>query len=91
MFSITLKSGKEVTIDLYKLTVLEIRALLDKKAKDHDGDEILAKAVGMSVEELTELPFPDYRKLTRYFWQCVTDPLKDEDDAKNSQSESTST
>jgi hypothetical protein len=90
MFSTKLKSGKEVTIDLYALTVQDVRSLLDVKKKQHEGDELLGKAVGMTADELAALPFPDYRKLTRFFWQCVSDPLKDEDDAKNSQSESTS-
>lgn len=88
MFSIELKSRK-VTIDLYALSVSDVRALLDTKKKAHEGDVILAKAVGMTAEELESLPYPEYRKLTRFFWECVNDPLKDEDDAKNSQSGST--
>lgn len=89
MFSIELKSKGKVTLDLYALTVSEIRTIADTK-KTREGDEILAKAVGMKVKELEEMPYPDYRKLTRFFWQCVTNPLKDEDEEKNSQSESIS-
>lgn len=87
---ITLKDKREVSIDLYALTLTEVRSLLDSKKKDNEGDEILCKAVGMTKDELQALPFPDYRKITKAFWECVRDPLKDEDDAKNSQSESTS-
>lgn len=90
MFSIELKSKGKVTVDLYSLTVSDVRSLLDTKKKQHEGDEILGKAVGMTSEELAALPFPDYRKLTRFFWMCVNDPLKDDDDEKNSQSESIS-
>ena len=86
MFSIELKSRK-VTIDLDAITVAEVRALTEKK---DNGDEVLAKASGLTVEELTALPFRDYRKLIKFFWACLTDPLKDDDDAKNSQSESIS-
>lgn len=82
--------NKEVQIDLYALSVLEVRLLLDVKQDAHKGDEILSKAVGMTADELTALPYPDYRKLTRAFWKLINDPLADEDDAKNSQSESTS-
>lgn len=88
MFSIKLKS-REVTVDLYALTVADVRDLLDTKKKAHDGDAILSKAVGLSPAELQGLPYPEYRKLTRFFWQCVNDPLKDEDEEKNSRSEST--
>lgn len=89
MFSIELKS-RRVTVDLYALTVMDVRDLLDTKKKSHEGDAILAKAVSMTPAELQSLPFPEYRKLTRFFWQCINDPLKDEDAEKNSQSESTS-
>jgi hypothetical protein len=89
MFSTKLKSGKEVKIDLYALSVADVRSLLDVKKKQHEGDELLGKAVGMTAEELAALPFPDYRKITRVFWQCISDPLKDEDEEKNSVSEST--
>lgn len=88
MFTVKLKS-REVTIDLFALSVLDVRNLLDVKKKAHDGDVILAKAVNMTVEEIEALPYPEYRKLTRFFWQCVNDPLKDEDEEKNSPSEST--
>lgn len=86
---IKLKNGKTVTIDLYALSVAEIRLLLDTKREQHKGDEILGKAIGMTAEELAALPYPDYRKITKEFWQFVNDPLKDEGEEKNSQSEST--
>jgi hypothetical protein len=86
---VKLKDKRELSIDLYALTLLEVRQLLDTKKKDNEGDDILCKAVGLTKEELQALPFPDYRKITKAFWECVRDPLKDEDDEKNSQSEST--
>jgi hypothetical protein len=89
MFSLKLKS-RTITVDLYKLTVQDVRDLLDVKKKPHDGDVILSKALGMPPEDLEAMPYPEYRKVTKFFWQCVNDPLKDEDDAKNSVSESTS-
>jgi len=87
---ITLKSGRQVKIDLYALTVADVREFLTTKKKDHEGDAILGKACGMTPDELAALPFPDYRKITKEFWACMSDPLKDEDDVKNSQSASTS-
>lgn len=91
MFEVKLKNGKSVTIDLYKLSALEVRSMLDREQTAEDGDEILAKALGMSAQELTALPYPDYRRITRHFWKFVSNPLEDEDAEKNSQSESTST
>lgn len=88
MFTTKLKT-REVTINLYALSVLDVRNLLDVKKKAHDGDVILAKAISMTVDEIEALSYPEYRKLTRFFWQCVNDPLKDEDEEKNLPSGST--
>jgi len=87
---IKLSDGTEFEIDLYKLTVSEVRTLLDNKKKEDDGDAILAKAVGMTAKQIASLPFPDYRKITRAFWQAIRNPLADEETEKNSLSESTS-
>lgn len=89
MFTVKLKS-REVKIDLWALSVSDIRALLDVKKKAREGDVILAKALDITADEIESLSYPEYRKLTRFFWQCVNDPLKDEDEEKNSPSESTS-
>ena len=90
MFSIELKSKGKISLDLYKLTVEDVRIISDSKTKPREGDEVLAKTINLTVDEIRGLPFPEYRKLTRFFWQCINDPLKDEEDAKNSVSESTS-
>ena len=93
MFSIKIRE-RTYTIDLYKLSVADIRTLSDGKARksksDDEADAILARATSITIEDLRGMAYPDFRKLTRFFWECVSDPLKDEDDAKNSLSESTS-
>ena len=73
---------------MYALTVADVRTIANIKAKDHEGDAILCRTVGMSESELLALPFPDYRKIVRRFWELVRDPLQDEGEQKNSQSES---
>lgn len=88
MFSIELKKTGKVTVDLDNLSVLDVRNLLDVKKKSREGDEILSKAVSLSADEIGAMPYPEYRKLTRFFWECVNDPLKNEDNEKNSLSES---
>ena len=90
MIQVKLKGGKEITIDLYALETADVRALLNKETSEYDSDVILSKAVGLSVDELAKLPFPDYRKITKKFWEYIRYPLNDEDDVKNSQSASTS-
>jgi hypothetical protein len=63
---------------------------MELKLKDHEGDDVIGKTIGMSADQLADLPYPDYRKITQAFWECVRDPLKDGDEEKNSLSESTS-
>lgn len=89
---IKLKDGREIQIDLYALSVLEVRALSapTKKGKDDTGDESISKVTGLTVAELQALPFPDYRKITAAFWKLVLNPLADDGEQKNSVSESTS-
>ncbi len=79
---VILKDKTEISIDLYAITLSEVRSLLDMKKNDHEADSILAKACGLTVEKLRELPFPDYRKITKAFWEYLSDPLKD-DEEKN--------
>ena len=91
---VTLKDKTKVTIDLYALSIGEVRSILDGKKDKADPyskeDEIIAKAAGLNVEKLQALPFPDYRKVIRAFWDCIRDPLKDDGEEKNSVSVSTS-
>ena len=87
---VKLKNGKEVSIDLYKMTVAEIRKMGEANLPIDEGDELLAKAIGMTKEEIQSLVYPDYRKITKKFWEYARNPLQDEDDEKNSPSESTS-
>ena len=91
---IKLKDKSIITIDMYSITVSEVRSILDSKKEKADPfgqeDTVISKACGISVERLRELPFPDYRKIIKAFWDCIRDPLKDEGEEKNSVSESIS-
>jgi len=89
---VKLKSGREITIDLYALTVQEIRTFFDTpKVKDKYGeDETVSRAIGLTVDELRALPYPDYRRIINAFMKCLRDPLQDEGEEKNLVSESIS-
>jgi hypothetical protein len=91
---VTLKDKTELNIDLYALTVGDVRSLLEGKTDKGDKysreDEIIAKAAGITAEALKALPFPDYRKIIKVFWDCVRDPLRDNGEEKNLVSESIS-
>jgi hypothetical protein len=67
----------EVTIDLNKITIKEFRSLFDKEQSDDEGDKILAKACGLNAEQVSNLPYPDYRRLSKAFFEAVKEPEKD--------------
>lgn len=82
---VTLSTGREVVVDLHRVSLREYRALFEPGNQENE-DEIIARAAGMAVEELLDLPFPDYRRIVRAFFDSARDPLAD----PNSVSASTS-
>lgn len=57
--------GREITFDLWKVSRGEFKGFFDPK-RSSDADEIvIARAAGMSIEELQNLPTPDYNGLTK--------------------------
>lgn len=88
MFELTLKSGT-YHLNLDAITTEDVRKASNPKTKVEDSDAILAKALNIKPAEIEKLPYREYRRLVRWFWKCVSDPLADEDTEKNLQSEST--
>lgn len=77
MADVTLSDGREVNFDLYQITQNELRSLFDPDQSDKEGDMIYAKCCDLTVEELGSLPVPDFRKLTKTFFEKVREPLAD--------------
>ena len=74
-------SGKEMPeIDLREVNVSEWRAMFDQTQPDHEGDATMAKATGMSLEEIQSLKLYDYRALFQAILDKSRRPL---DDPKN--------
>lgn len=77
-----LSNGREVQIDLNKISIREYRSLFDKDIPESESDDLVGRAAGMKPGEVTELPFPDWRRLMAAFWKEAKAPL-DEDEEKN--------
>ncbi len=77
MSDVTLSSGREITFDLYKISLAEFRNLLDPGRPNEEGDAIIGKATGMTAEQVGELPYPDYRLLVRHLFDKARNPLAD--------------
>ncbi len=61
MASVKLSNGREVDINVAKMTVREFRDLYNPALPADRDDEIIAKVTGIPAEELKDLPVLDYR------------------------------
>jgi hypothetical protein len=88
---LALDGGRELTLDLRKITIAEFRFAVDRDSDTTKSDEIVGKAVGMTLEKFQALSQPDYRRVVAAFWKAATQPLEGEPETavKNSPSEST--
>jgi hypothetical protein len=81
---VTLHDGKEITFDFYKINISDWRTLFDDGAETtKEFAEKVGRVCNLTADELSTLPFPDYRLLMNTFWKRSQDPLTD---PKNSQS-----
>lgn len=62
-------NGKEISIDLEKLSIKEFRQLRDPNRPDEEGDAILGKVTGLTAEEVGDLSYPDFRRLVKKFYE----------------------
>jgi hypothetical protein len=86
MSQITLSDGRDVSIDLHRITMREYRAIFADGRPQADEDSAIAKACGLTPEQFIDLPQPDARRLILAFIKLAAEPLAD----PNSQSVSTS-
>jgi hypothetical protein len=75
--TITLADGRELVIDLNKMTMPEWKALFDPKQPDADESSTLAKVAGMPLAEFELLGFADSKKLATAIVQFAVAYSKD--------------
>lgn len=64
-------------IDLSQVTIGDYRKIANGRITDNKGDDVLARAAGMTPEQLQALPFNEYRTLLRAFFKTAGEPLAD--------------
>lgn len=84
---ITLSDGRELAVDLTKITITEYRRLFKNETTPEEEDAFLAPCFGLTLEQFQALSYPDYKRVTNAFFEAAKNPLAD----PNSQSASTST
>jgi hypothetical protein len=73
-------------IDLSQISIKEYRLLFDTTHTPEQDDELYARCLGLSVEELQALPLPEYRRAIREFFDKTREPLADPNSASASTS-----
>lgn len=68
-------SGREVTIDLSKMTMREWREAREKS--DAENDALIGKCTGMTADEIAGLNYVDCTQLYREFLKAAQNPLAD--------------
>lgn len=76
MADVTLSDGKEITFDLSKMTIKEYRSILDPQEETDKSDGTLARVAGMELEDVQNLPYPDYRRIANAFFKKCQEPLQ---------------
>jgi len=77
MSDFKLSDGREVTIDLHKVTIKEWRALLRPDQPEEDEYATLAKIIGWKPKDVENLPYPDFRLLGTKVAEKASRPLSD--------------
>ncbi len=77
MADVKLSNGKEITIDLYKISIKEYRSLFDREQPPETEDKLVAKVCDMNLDEYQNLPQPDWRLLVTTFFRKAREPLAD--------------
>ena len=75
MQTVKLSNGREITVDIGRISVREYRALFNPEQKQDDEDSTLAKVAGLAVDELLDLSQPDYRRIITAMLADAEQPL----------------
>jgi hypothetical protein len=83
MTDLTLSTGKKVKIDLNKMTITEFREIVELDGQElstERSDEILGKTIGLKGKEVNQLPYPDFRKVSKAFWYEIKQLDKEDEE-----------
>ena len=77
MSDITLSDGREIDIDLTKVSLREHRALFDPRQAQADEDDTACKMSGLSLDEYLDLSLVEQKRLWSAYFTKVRNPLAD--------------
>ena len=77
MADFTLSDGRDVDIDLSKLTIKEWKSLFNPAQPDEDEFALIARVTGWEVKEIENILQPDYQKLMVALYARAQNPVSD--------------
>ena len=76
MPEVKLSDGREIKVDLYKITMKEYRDwFFNPQVEDEVADGYIVKVTG--IKDASELPQPDYRLIVNRIFELSRQPLSD--------------
>jgi len=77
MADVILSDGREINFDLSRITIREYRRLFDREQSEDEEFATLAKAAGISEEDVANLSYTDWRRFGQAFFAKAREPLAD--------------
>lgn len=82
---VKLSTGKEITLNMEKMTTREYLSFFDENITEKDKQAIIARVAGLTMDEWLDLPHPDtQQRIVPAFWKKVREPLTDPNSASAS-------
>lgn len=73
-----LSNGSEINVDLERISIKEWRDMWKTETDDDVSDELVARIVGMTIDELRALSFRDFQRVAKAIRKAAMNPLEDE-------------
>ena len=77
MASIKLSDGREIAVDLNKISIREFRAFVDPKQPDEEEYATIEKVTGLKSGEAGSLGYEDHRRIMKAIRDAINRPLDD--------------
>jgi hypothetical protein len=72
---------RKFDVDLSKISIKEYRLLFDTAHPAEQDDALYARCLGLTIDEFQALPYPDYRRAIKAFFDKAKEPLADPNSA----------
>lgn len=74
-FDVELSDGRKLSFDLHRITMRQMRSLFKDDTSIETQDAIIGQTVGLTGDEVNDLPYPDHQALIASFLRKAVEPL----------------